>query len=481
MKKFTLSFFIFIIYLSGYAQGEVVNKSLTHGDSLRSYILYVPADYDGTENWPLVVSLHGYTGTADLQMTYTNMNVVADTGHFLVAYPQGLFMSSTVPGLPPRGSGWNSSEENDTSYFSPGNADDVDFIRQVINQIEGEYSVAKDQIYATGFSGGAFMCYVLACELEDKIAAIAPVGGTPRIGRVCTPDRPVPIMHIHGTEDPMVNYGGFQPLVISVEETIEFWLEQNGCDAEPVITQYPDVTTDDSTTAELHQWNNCEAEFAHIKIIGGGHQLPGGIDLFPPYFGRMNNDINTSGERWNFFNRNPHPNIVPRGEHVSGSFEFDGLNRVYKVFLRQNYKPNLPLVINLHGYGISIDVHMSYTMLSDFADSAGFIVVYPVGTGLNWNSGASDGRSIDRIDDVGFISALIDTLDAIYNIDMARIYCTGLSNGAEMTYRLAAELGQRIAAIAPVAGGLNNSAVNWDPIRPMPILDFNGTADNIHV
>jgi polyhydroxybutyrate depolymerase len=161
----------------------------------------------------------------------------------------------------------------------------------------------------------------------------------------------------------------------------------------------------------------------------------------------------------------------------SGSFEFDGLAREYSVFLPQNYQPNMPVVINLHGYGQSLENIMGYTMMNDFADSAEFIVVYPVGNGHTWSSGAKDNRYLSTADDVGFISTLIDTLDAYYKINMARIYCTGFSNGGEMTYRLAAQLGHRIAAVASVCGGLNNSSKNWHPIRSTPILDINGTAD----
>ncbi len=311
MKKFTLFFLFSITILGCFAQGEVVNYSIMQGDSLRTYILYVPSSYDGTEDWPLVISLHGYTHTSEIQMIYTNMNAVADTGNFLVAYPQALLMSSNLPGLPPQGPGWNSSEEGDPLYSSPGNTDDVGFIRQVITKIESDYKIAQDQIYATGFSAGGFMCYVLACELDDKIAAIASVSGTPRFGRACSPNRSVPVMHIHGTEDPNIHYEGVPPLAISVEETIEFWLEQNGCNEEPVITQFPDVNTEDSTTVEMYQWNNCDAEFVHLKVIGGGHQWPGGVDLLPSQFGRMNKDINASAEIWKFFKNNKNTSTFP--------------------------------------------------------------------------------------------------------------------------------------------------------------------------
>ena len=160
-----------------------------------------------------------------------------------------------------------------------------------------------------------------------------------------------------------------------------------------------------------------------------------------------------------------------------GSFEFDGDIRDYSVFLPQNYQPNMPVVINLHGFGGSIQNMMDYTMMNDFADTSGFIVVYTVGLGEAWNYGGVG--SINTNDDVGFISALIDTLDAHYNIDMARIYCTGFSMGAGMTYRLAPELGHRFAAVAPVAGVLGDYAVNWNPIHPLPILVINGTEDAI--
>ncbi len=162
-----------------------------------------------------------------------------------------------------------------------------------------------------------------------------------------------------------------------------------------------------------------------------------------------------------------------------GSFEFDGDIRDYSVFLPQNYQPNMPVVINLHGFGQSIQNLMDYTMMNDLADTSGFIVVYPVGLGEAWNGGVVSPVPTPNSDDVGFISALIDTLNASYNIDMSRIYCTGFSLGAGMTYRLAAELGHRFAAVAPIASGMGDIANSWNPIRPLPILVVNGTEDMV--
>ncbi|NOX65958.1 MAG: T9SS type A sorting domain-containing protein [Chlorobi bacterium] len=155
------------------------------------------------------------------------------------------------------------------------------------------------------------------------------------------------------------------------------------------------------------------------------------------------------------------------------SFDFDGKTRQYSVFLPQNYQPNMPVVINLHAWGNSISKWMGYTMMNDVADTAGFIVVYPSGINQIWN-GRGD---ISQGDDVGFISALLDTLDNKYNIDMFRIYLTGASNGAFMTYRLLGEIGHRFAAAAPVAGALSDLATNWKPSQFSPILIIHGTAD----
>ena len=117
----------------------------------------------------------------------------------------------------------------------------------------------------------------------------------------------------------------------------------------------------------------------------------------------------------------------------------------------------MPLVIALHGGGGS-GIGMVALTLGGFnvlSERERFIVVYPDGIGKNWN----DGRGLlryraqrENIDDVGFISALIDHLAKKYNIDRKRVYITGMSNGAIMSYRLACELADKIAAIAPVAG-----------------------------
>jgi polyhydroxybutyrate depolymerase len=151
----------------------------------------------------------------------------------------------------------------------------------------------------------------------------------------------------------------------------------------------------------------------------------------------------------------------------TGSFELsiphDGRTRtalVYVPTLPADGRP-VPVVLNFHGGGGNAAAHRDYVRMDPLADREGFIVVYPNGTGrleeklLTWNAGLCCGYAAnEKVDDVGFVRALIGALAARAPIDSARVYATGFSNGAMMTYRLAAQASDRIAAIAPVAGSM---------------------------
>ena len=155
-------------------------------------------------------------------------------------------------------------------------------------------------------------------------------------------------------------------------------------------------------------------------------------------------------------------------------------NRRYRVHVPPSYDPSLPtpLVLNLHALGSNARTQELYTGMSSKADQEGFVVVHPEGVGGSWNGGACCGQaSTTRVDDVGFVRALLDDLGTRVCVDPKRVYATGMSNGGFMSHRLACDLADRIAAIAPVAG--TNAATSCDPSRPVPVLHLHGTADTI--
>jgi len=176
-----------------------------------------------------------------------------------------------------------------------------------------------------------------------------------------------------------------------------------------------------------------------------------------------------------------------RPGYHDGSLTHAGRTRTYKVYIPTicivQKQKSVPLVIVLHGGGGNAKNAARVTGFSQKANTQGFIVVYPNGTSwigrnisLTWNSGNCCGYALENnIDDVGFIKTLIEKLEHELPIDPKRIYATGISNGAMMSYRLACELSDRIAAIGPVAGALNIR--DCKPTHPVSVVIIHGKDD----
>ena len=173
-----------------------------------------------------------------------------------------------------------------------------------------------------------------------------------------------------------------------------------------------------------------------------------------------------------------------------GDHEFflthQSLRRSYLVHVppQASAKRAMPVMLSFHGAGSNAEVMRSYTRMDRAADRDGYIVVYPNGSSgfqgrfLTWNAGGCCGPAMAlNVDDVGFSLAVLDDLAARTTIDASRVYATGLSNGAMMAYRLAAEASNRIAAVAGVAGAM--SLQKFAPARPVPVLHIHSMQDHI--
>lgn len=177
------------------------------------------------------------------------------------------------------------------------------------------------------------------------------------------------------------------------------------------------------------------------------------------------------------------PIFVLGQQTINGTINHDNINREYILYIPDSYVSSspVPLVFCFHGYSSNMNANFAYTNFKAIADTAGFIVVHPQGTLDNtgtahWNVGGwTVGSSVD---DVGFASALLDSISSVYNIDADKVYSTGMSNGGYMSFLLACQLNDRFTAVASVTGSMTPQIYNTcNTVHPTPILQIHGTAD----
>lgn len=287
MKKLLLPFFV--LALSCPAFGLTVSKTMSFENTTRNFLVHTPPGFTTAQHLPLVFNLHGYGSDAAQEEFYSRMSETSDANNFIVVYPNGLNNS------------WNSG------FTVPYNSspDDVGFISKIIDTMVTLYNIDLNRVYACGMSNGGYQSYRLACDLENRIAAIASVTGvisTLTAFNCTNQSRKMPVLHIHGTVDPLVEYNGSTGSE-SVEATVNFWVSGNQCSVVNDTFHYPDIDITDSSTVERIHYSSCGdgTEVMFYKITGGGHTWPNAT--FDYIYGPTNRDFDASLEIWNFFNR----------------------------------------------------------------------------------------------------------------------------------------------------------------------------------
>lgn len=288
MKKTLLALFFICSLFSVKAQTTVID-SIFVGGIYRNYRLYVPALYNGTSARPLIINLHGYTSNANAQQLYSNFMPIADTANFLMVYPNGTKDGSNQPF-------WNAG-------ISSSLVNDIAFLNALIDSLDLTYNINLNRVYSTGMSNGGYMSHTLACELSNRITAIASVTGsifTTQYGPNCHPTRPVPVMQIHGTSDPTVPYTGNSGSM-PIDTVVKYWVKKNNCNPVATFSNVPNTSTTDGCTAEHYKYLNgtSGSSVELYKIIGGLHTWPG----FPFGGSGTNMDMNASKEIWRFFSQ----------------------------------------------------------------------------------------------------------------------------------------------------------------------------------
>jgi polyhydroxybutyrate depolymerase len=268
------------------------------GSGERNYYVHVPAGTSSSGPAPVVLVFHGGGGNASNIAATTHFNEQADKSGFLAVYPSGTGL------LRDKILTWNGG--TCCGYAVEHNVDDSGVVRAILDDLSAVTAVDPKRVFATGLSNGGIMSYRLACDLSDRLAAIAPVAGTQNYA-ACTPSQPVSVLHIHGTADEHVPYaGGVGAQSVagvefeSVASSIAFWTAYNRCPAKPMTAQSGHIIHDvyapcaNDTSVELY------------TIDGGLHAWPGGEPGWPGG-DTPTAELDATETIWEFFAAHPKP------------------------------------------------------------------------------------------------------------------------------------------------------------------------------
>ena len=285
MKKLFLLLFLPYIGLSQ----QLTTQSIFYDGSNREYIVYVPQTYSSSISTPILFAFHGGSGFAnDFMNSEADFRSISDTAGFILVYPQALE---------------DPNNGNATLWLhkEPTNHNDILFIETLIDTIASNYNIDLNRVYACGYSLGGMFSYVLACELNHKVTAIASVAGAAFIGTFgnCNLTHPTAVLSIAGTADGIHPYNDVNGWYHSVADINNFWSTYNNTDVNPLFVQLPDLNINDGSTVERYSWMNGDGcvNVEELKIINGGHDWPSPLSFW------ANQDINANVEVWNFVSK----------------------------------------------------------------------------------------------------------------------------------------------------------------------------------
>jgi len=277
------------------AQAQDVEDTLMIYGRNRFFKTHLPLGYTFQKQYPVVFVFHGGLGNPGLTEKQTGFSKKADEEGFIVVYPYGTgsFDKKLLT--------WNTWDC--CGYADKKNINDVDFIKAVIKEIKSKYNVDEKRIYATGLSNGGMMCYLLASELPEYFAAVAPVAASMFDTVSCDSKSEVSLIIFNSADDQHIPYNGGvgeKSLVdvekLPVETVVNFWVDNYKC--------YLMNKSESSSFHKTYYKNNKGTEIVLYKMLSGGHSWPGGEKI------RMFGDtpvknVSATDLIWEFFKDNP--------------------------------------------------------------------------------------------------------------------------------------------------------------------------------
>jgi polyhydroxybutyrate depolymerase len=328
---------------------QETREKVTVDDVDRTFMVRLPHGYDPQRHYPVVILLHGLNQDPDDMERLTQFDQLADKDGIIAVYPfalhgrwnvgvrpqqrqsmgmgpgrRGRYGGGGYPGggggypgggypggggggYPGGGQQRPSNHPDDDSKRSASNADDVAFFNQMLDALGTKYSVDTARIYAVGLSEGGFMSMRLGCALGDRIAAVGTVGAAMPKTMICLPQRPVPMVMINGTSDPVVPYGGgteknMSLATLSAEDSAKSWAKIDHCQEKPEKSKLPEHAKGGMET-KVDTYDGCQqnAQVVLYSIKGAGNTWPGGEQYEPENaIGKTSNDLDGNQVIWGF-------------------------------------------------------------------------------------------------------------------------------------------------------------------------------------
>jgi len=320
-------------------RAQETTEKVTVDDVDRKFMVRLPRGYDASRHYPVVILLHGMNQDADDIERLTRFDDLADRDGIIAVYPSALHGRWNIGvhaqehrampmgpgrrrggygggypggGYPGGGGGGGypgggqqpQNREPDERRSAP--ADDIAFFNQMLDQIGTKFSLDSSRIYAAGLSEGGFMSMRLGCDLSDRIAGVAAIGAAMPKTMICLPSRPVPVVMMNGTSDPVVPYGGgtehnLDLQTISVEDSAKAWAKIDHCGEKPESSKLSKQKGGTETKVETFTGCQQDSSVVSYSLKGAGNTWPGGLQYeVEKQVGKTADDVNANETLWSF-------------------------------------------------------------------------------------------------------------------------------------------------------------------------------------
>ena len=280
--------------------------TIESGGRTREFNVRIPPDYDGQTPLPLLLVFHGGNGEGTMIQNGLGFDAYTDRDDAIAVYPDGVQK--------------NWADGRGTTDASRANVNDLGFVSDLIDHMATHLNIDDDRIWATGVSNGGLFTQHLACELSDRLGAIAPViSALPTTALdTCRPGNVLPMLAIQGTEDAFMTFEGGDAshdrlglgdggAIESADVTRAFWAERYGCDPTPQVSELDPVDAQDPTRVSLYAYRGCQAgaRIDYYIVTGMGHTWPPNEGATPRIVGPTSRQLDATALIWTFFNQGP--------------------------------------------------------------------------------------------------------------------------------------------------------------------------------